>query len=524
MRRCKYVLVTLSIFSIFILYPKSSSADTFTGYVYDRADGLPIEGAVVAVGNWSWPPIGVVYFDTTDAQGYYQVTDLPSANDYTILIIATGYVSRDSLLQQPPANVNFYLRKHTSGFLVKTFNHGYKVYQWNGSVCYREEGIIDENQLFFPDIDAECDTISALLDSIGAGTDATEDDSLIWQKCSTLWDWLRNNASFRASDPDWQTASSFMMSQNWPSIEMIARTYMIYGFIPWGSCMSKAQTFTTLLYRTGVPKARIAIAEARTKLRYSQHMYTVLFLGRRWLYLDPGYTPSPFPSYGNYTSVPVLGAGYFDYCHPHRMMTIPGSGLTVVPEITNRLQNTEQVFIASPPMNTHTLLSSIDVDGISYDSGTSDMWVNGVACPIVNNQFQATVELSVGKNVITAEVSSVAAVKADSIVVFRDCETTTGIPSTSTGIVFPKQFRLEQNTPNPFNPSTTIRFHVPRSCFVVLKAYDLLGREVETLVNEHKKRGSHKVRWITRGLPSGVYLICLTAEDFTDTKKVVLQK
>ncbi|MFH2004381.1 MAG: T9SS type A sorting domain-containing protein, partial [Bacteroidota bacterium] len=69
----------------------------------------------------------------------------------------------------------------------------------------------------------------------------------------------------------------------------------------------------------------------------------------------------------------------------------------------------------------------------------------------------------------------------------------------------PKRFLLEQNYPNPFNPVTTIEYHIPVSSHVLLKVFDLLGREVATLVNEAKAVGVHTVHFDASGLAGGVY-------------------
>lgn len=86
----------------------------------------------------------------------------------------------------------------------------------------------------------------------------------------------------------------------------------------------------------------------------------------------------------------------------------------------------------------------------------------------------------------------------------------------------PDQIELFQNYPNPFNPSTTIHFKIFRSGYVLLKIYDFLGREVDTLVNEKKEVGEYKILWNAKGLPSGMYLYRLQAKDFTETKKLIL--
>lgn len=87
----------------------------------------------------------------------------------------------------------------------------------------------------------------------------------------------------------------------------------------------------------------------------------------------------------------------------------------------------------------------------------------------------------------------------------------------------PKEFSLSQNFPNPFNPSTRIKFSLPVQSFVSLKIFDPLGREVETLVNEERAAGSYDVVWNGKNL-SGVYFYQLRTEKFTETKKMTLIK
>ena len=85
-------------------------------------------------------------------------------------------------------------------------------------------------------------------------------------------------------------------------------------------------------------------------------------------------------------------------------------------------------------------------------------------------------------------------------------------------------FRLSQNYPNPFNPTTTIQYSVPKSGLVTIKVYDILGREVTTLVNEQKAVGNYNVQFYANRLSSGVYFYRMQAGDFVQTKKLVLLK
>jgi hypothetical protein len=88
----------------------------------------------------------------------------------------------------------------------------------------------------------------------------------------------------------------------------------------------------------------------------------------------------------------------------------------------------------------------------------------------------------------------------------------------------PNKFQLHQNYPNPFNPTTTINYTIPNSSLVKLKVYDILGREVETLVNERKSPGNYSVEFNASRLASGIYFYRMQAGDFVATKKLILMK
>ena len=92
-----------------------------------------------------------------------------------------------------------------------------------------------------------------------------------------------------------------------------------------------------------------------------------------------------------------------------------------------------------------------------------------------------------------------------------------------------RHLMLLQNYPNPFNPTTTISYTIPKACLVTLKVYDVLGKEVATLVKEEKPAGNYKVEFDARSyggsnLPSGVYFYRLQVENFIDVKKFILLK
>jgi len=113
---------------------------------------------------------------------------------------------------------------------------------------------------------------------------------------------------------------------------------------------------------------------------------------------------------------------------------------------------------------------------------------------------------------------------------------TFGMPSQSYGIYtvsipiagvrppvkMPPTFALEQNYPNPFNPATEIKYQLAASGFVTLRVYDVIGRNVSTLINERQNAGEHSVTFNAAGLPTGVYFYKLSAGNFVQTRKLIL--
>jgi CotH kinase protein/Secretion system C-terminal sorting domain len=98
------------------------------------------------------------------------------------------------------------------------------------------------------------------------------------------------------------------------------------------------------------------------------------------------------------------------------------------------------------------------------------------------------------------------------------------VTSVQSTVTRPKDFVLYQNYPNPFNPTTVIHYYLPVASHAVVKVYDVLGREVATLVNEQKSAGLYQVTFDAHLLTSGVYFYSLQAGTFTETKKLVLIK
>jgi hypothetical protein len=102
--------------------------------------------------------------------------------------------------------------------------------------------------------------------------------------------------------------------------------------------------------------------------------------------------------------------------------------------------------------------------------------------------------------------------------------TVTPVSNINTNTEAPKDFNLYVNYPNPFNPSTTIKFDIPFGSFVKLTIYDILGKEVAVLVNNKLNPGQYNIIWNASGFNSGVYFYRISAGDYTSVKKMLLIK
>lgn len=97
-----------------------------------------------------------------------------------------------------------------------------------------------------------------------------------------------------------------------------------------------------------------------------------------------------------------------------------------------------------------------------------------------------------------------------------------GINNNNTGI--PSSYGLKQNYPNPFNPSTNVSFDVPKSSLVKIAVYDIMGRELDVIVNKQVEAGSYSFTYDASKLSTGLYFYTLTSGDFKETKKMMLVK
>ena len=174
---------------------------------------------------------------------------------------------------------------------------------------------------------------------------------------------------------------------------------------------------------------------------------------------------------------------------------------------------------------THTVVARV---ASALYSGQMRITINGNDSKIQNipytGSWQTWKDVNFGQFILNAGLNTI---KVDCLIQaynFNYIDVTYGITSVKDNEELPEDYKLGQNYPNPFNPSTTINYSIPQSSFVTIKVYDLLGREVSSLVNQTKAGGNYSVQFNAAKLQSGIYYYSIQAGSFTQTKKLMLLK
>jgi len=165
-------------------------------------------------------------------------------------------------------------------------------------------------------------------------------------------------------------------------------------------------------------------------------------------------------------------------------------------------------------------LSGLDYATIKYNSNGVEQWVERYNGP--DNLFDGARGISIDSDRnIYVSGSSVRIVTQSDIVVIKYSQTT-GIQNNSAEI--PDQFSISQNFPNPFNPTTKFKFDLKKSGNVKLVVYDMIGKEVATLVNKNLSAGSYESNFDGSKLTSGIYFYRIETDNYSEVKKMTLLK
>jgi hypothetical protein len=169
------------------------------------------------------------------------------------------------------------------------------------------------------------------------------------------------------------------------------------------------------------------------------------------------------------------------------------------------------------PVKALVTITGHDADNSDvYSDSSTGAYYRMIAPGTYNISFSAD-------SFITKTVNNISAVKDSASLLNVQLERNlTSVESGSNSII--SKYSLSQNYPNPFNPSTTIKYQLPQSGKVSLIVYDLLGREVASLVNNFKSAGTYEITFNSFSLPSGVYFYRLKVNDFLSLKKMILIK
>lgn len=204
--------------------------------------------------------------------------------------------------------------------------------------------------------------------------------------------------------------------------------------------------------------------------------------------------------------------------------------------ITDRSGASQELFFASMRPDSNTLAmftlpprSPEGVFDVRFSSDRMLAFMNGqrpcmISIAVSSANYPLSIEWDLNGQLLTA---SLVAGNKEALMNSRG-STVVSDPNASMMLklggpsVLPNEFTLHQNYPNPFNPSTTIKYDIPVDARVSLRVFDLLGREVATLVNDMQKAGFKSVEWNAREIASGVYFYRLEVGNFVAAKKLVL--
>ena len=144
---------------------------------------------------------------------------------------------------------------------------------------------------------------------------------------------------------------------------------------------------------------------------------------------------------------------------------------------------------------------------------------------VVGNTYMSAITLPDNDSIVYYwRVRLTGAESFDNLYAFNIAATPTDVDEQADGSGLPSRFSLDQNYPNPFNPVTRVSFSLPKAANVVLEVYNTLGQKVWTLVDRRLAAGQHSVEWNGRQHASGIYLYRLSADGFTETRKMILLK
>jgi hypothetical protein len=236
-----------------------------------------------------------------------------------------------------------------------------------------------------------------------------------------------------------------------------------------------------------------------TELYAVTYTYTVFHStdnGTTWLKVNSG-LPSNYVSFIKYCGTDLFA------CVNFGLYRSSDNGLSW----TSAYAGLENTYVLALIAFGQYLFAGTD-HGVFYSSTNGANWIN-TGATIIN---PTTLAVSAG-NLVAGTYGTGFWKRPISEIVTTVGRNTNGAPT---------KFGLDQNYPNPFNPSTTISFSIPSRSFISLKIFDVMGREVITLVSDQLSAGTYQHQWNASGMPSGVYFYRLHAGAYIETKRLIL--
>lgn len=168
-----------------------------------------------------------------------------------------------------------------------------------------------------------------------------------------------------------------------------------------------------------------------------------------------------------------------------------------------------------------SLTDTIEIFSITSKNGLVDISKSNFLIDAISED-SVSLTFNVSEILLNKDTVNVSSSEGDFLITFYVLGEDSTTSVNQNFINTPIQYELFQNYPNPFNPNTKITYSIPYSSFVSLKVYNILGKEIATLVNEEKTVGKYEVNFNAKNLSSGVYFYRIEAGKFLDTKKFIL--
>ncbi len=259
-------------------------------------------------------------------------------------------IYRNALSENDIAGLYSHERQFYMNPLLMRTVAGNKLYKYTNDKGWHrfETNITQDWDYFFPDVYQESENVTALMNIIGVPMTPTSDDAEIWDRAGKIWNWLREN-QLKVDDPNYQAAKDYHLNflavnDSWISVDGFASMFLEFDGFWWGTCMSRAQIFTSLLYKAGIPfnKTCVLTSDHPSPDIY-QHMYTGLNVFDSWLYFDATDMFFEFPSISIPHSIPIPLPTVADYRYPYSVLSAEDA-VAHVPKVLYHLNEINPVY------------------------------------------------------------------------------------------------------------------------------------------------------------------------------------